>query len=346
MSTSRGAAAGAAAASAVAATVAVSAAVSVARRHHTLSAVAPELRTPALWLPRPITGKRSLSRARRRSRLATDPVAGVAITRHDVPGGRDAFVYEPPDHRRPGGALLWIHGGGTILGHPESDHELCSRIARDLRIVVVSPRYRLAPEHPFPAGFDDCFAALRWLHDAAPALGGEGTRVAVGGASAGGGLAASVVQKAHDHGLPVAFQMLLYPMLDDRTALVRDHRGRGRVGWTRRSNTYAWTCYLGRGPSVAESRPYAAAARREDLRGLPPAWIGVGDLDLFYAEDLSYAERLRSAGVPVDLVVEPGMYHGADFDHHATAPSMHAFRQGMLDALAAGLALGPAAERS
>ncbi|WP_240809334.1 alpha/beta hydrolase [Microbispora catharanthi] len=342
MSTSRGAAAGVLGAATVAASVAASA----ARRHHTLSAVAPELRTPALWLPRPIIGKLSLTLARRRSRRTTDPVAGVAVTRHDVPGGQDAFVYESPGPRRPGGALLWIHGGGTILGHPESDHELCSRIARDLRIVVVSARYRLAPEHPFPAGFDDCFAALRWLHDAAPALGVDAARVAVGGASAGGGLAASVVQKAHDHGLPVAFQMLLYPMLDDRTALVRDHRGRGRIGWTPRSNTYAWSCYLGRGPRVAEPRPYAAAGRREDLRGLPPAWIGVGDLDLFYSENLRYAERLRAAGVPVDLVVEPGMYHGADFDHHATVPSMRAFRQGMLDALAAGLTVGPATGRS
>ncbi|MEU6424788.1 alpha/beta hydrolase [Microbispora sp. NPDC046973] len=337
MSTGRGAAAGVLGAAAVAA--------AVARRHHTLSAVAPELRTPALWLPRPITGRLTLALARRRSRRTTDAVAEVAVTRHDVSGGRDVFVYESPGRRRPGGALLWIHGGGTIVGRPESDHELCSRIARDLGIVVVSARYRLAPEHPFPAGFDDCFAALRWLHDAAPALGVDGERVAVGGASAGGGLAASVVQKAYDHGLPVAFQLLLYPMLDDRTALVRDHRGRGRVGWTARSNTYAWTCYLGRGPSVAEPRPYAAAGRREDLRGLPPAWIGVGDLDLFYAENLRYAERLGAAGVPVDLVVEPGMYHGADFDHQATVPSMRAFRQGMLDALAAGLTLGPAAAR-
>ncbi|WP_169951761.1 alpha/beta hydrolase [Microbispora sp. H11081] len=308
----------------------------VARRHHTLSAVAPDLRTPALWLPRPITGRPSLALARWLSRGGvTRPVAGVAVTRHEVPGGLDAFVYESQDRRRPGGALLWIHGGGTILGHPESDHELCSRIARDLRILVVSARYRLAPEHPFPAGFDDCYATLRWLHDAAPTLGVDGARVAVGGSSAGGGLAASVVQKAHDRGLPVALQLLVYPMLDDRTALVRDHRGRGRIGWTPRSNAYAWARYLGHGPRVAEPRPYAAAGRREDLRGLPPAWIGVGDLDLFHEENLRYAERLRAAGVPVDLVVEPRMYHGADVGRDATVPSMRAFRQSMLDALAA-----------
>ncbi|MGW5261912.1 alpha/beta hydrolase [Microbispora sp. NPDC004025] len=341
MSTSRGAAAGVLGAAAVAASVVAPVMALVARRHHTLSAVAPELRTsalrtPALWLPRPITGKLSLALARRLSGGTTRPAEGVAVTRHAVPGGQDAFVYESPGRPRPGGALLWIHGGGTILGHPESDHELCSRIARDLGILVVSARYRLAPEHPFPAGFDDCFAALRWLHDAAPALGADGARVAVGGASAGGGLAASVVQKAHDQGLPVAFQLLLYPMLDDRTALVRDHRGRGRIGWTARSNTYAWSCYLGRGPRVAEPRPYAAAGRREDPRGLPPAWIGVGDLDLFYSENLRYAGRLGAAGVPVDLVVEPGMYHGADFDH-ADVPSMRAFRQSMLDALAAAV---------
>ena len=206
-------------------------------------------------------------------------MAGVTISSRDVPDGQEAFLYEPIGRTHPTGALLWIHGGGMILGHPEGDHDLCSRIARDLGILVVSVRYRLAPEHPFPAGFDDCFAALRWLHDNATDLGVENSRIAVGGSSAGGGLAAAVAQKAHDEGVPLRFQLLLYPMLDDRTVLLRDTEGRGRITWTPRSNAYAWTCYLGHPPGAVEPPPYAAPARREDLTGLAPAWIGVGNLD-------------------------------------------------------------------
>jgi acetyl esterase/lipase len=240
---------------------------------------------------------------------------------------------------RPGAGLLWVHGGGLVLGRPEGDHELCSRIARDLGILVVSARYRLAPEHPFPAALDDLVAALRWLADPAAGLGVDPTRVAVGGASAGGGLAASAVQRAHDEGLPVAFQLLVYPMLDDRTVLRRDLDGRGRIGWTPRSNAFGWSAYLGHQPGVAEPRQYTAAARREDLTGLPPTWIGVGDLDLFRDEDVDYARRLAEVGVPVRLLVEPGMYHAAELRLQATVPSMRAFQQAAFDALAEGLDL-------
>jgi acetyl esterase/lipase len=312
------------------------AAAAVLRCHRTLAAVAPDLRTPDLWLPLSVDNRFSLAIGRRLYRRTTEPVAGVTVSQHEIPGGRDAFVYEPAGRQRPSGALLWIHAGGTILGRPEGDHALCSRIARDLGIAVVSARYRLAPEHPFPAGLDDCFATLRWVHEQA-ALGVDGARVAVGGASAGGGLAAAVAQRAHDEGVPVAFQALVYPMLDDRTVLRRDHRGRGRILWTPRSNAYAWACYLGHPPRPDEPRPYAAPARREDLSGLPPAWIGVGELDLFHDEDVDYARRLAKAGVPVDLLVEPGMYHAAEVELHASVPSMRAFRQAMVDALAGAL---------
>lgn len=311
-------------------------ATALVRRGRAIAPVAPELRHPGLWLPIDIDNPLVLRLVRGRF-PASDPVAGVAVSRREVPGGRDAFVYEPTGRARPSGALLWFHGGGTIFGGPEGDHELCSRFARDLGVLVVSARYRLAPEHPFPAGFDDCFAALRWLCDHAAELGVDPTRVAVGGGSAGGGLAAAVAQKAHDQRLPPAFQLLLYPMLDDRTTLRPDHRGRGRLIWTPRSNAYAWTSYLGHRPRADEPRPYAAPARRDDLTGLAPAWIGVGDLDLFHEEDLDYARRLREAGVPVEVRVEPGMYHGAELRHHTTAASMRAFRQAMFDALAAGL---------
>jgi acetyl esterase/lipase len=314
------------------------AAAAVVRRHRTISAVAPDLRTPILWLPLFVDNPLVLAAGRRLFDRTSEPVAGTAISQHEVLGGQDVFVYEPAGRQRPTGALLWIHGGGTILGRPETDHELCSRFARDLGVAVVSARYRLAPEHPFPAGLDDCYAALRWLHHEADALGVDRGRIAVGGASAGGGLAAVVVQRAHDHGLPVRFQLLLYPMLDDRTALRRDHGGRGRIAWTPRSNRYAWTSYLGHEPRADEPRRYAAAARRGDLAGLPPAWIGVGDLDLFYEEDLDYARRLRDAGVPVTLRLEPGMYHAAELELQATVPSMRDFQQAMFDALARGLA--------
>jgi acetyl esterase/lipase len=310
----------------------------VLRRRATLSAVAPDLRLPALWLPLSIGSSLELAVARRMFSQDATAVDGVRVTSHDVPGGRDVFVYRPHDLQRPAGALLWIHGGGLVLGRPEADHDLCSRMARELGIVVVSARYRLAPEDPFPAGLDDCSAALRWLHEQAGVLGVDAQRVAVGGASAGGGLAAAVVQRAHDSGLPVAFQVLVYPMLDDRTALRRDLGGRGRVAWTPRSNTFAWAAYLGHRARREESRPYAAAARREELTGLPPAWIGVGDLDLFHDEDLEYARRLQEAGVAVEVLVEPGMYHGAELQLRTTVPSMRAFQQAMFDALAKGLA--------
>ena len=137
----------------------------------------------------------------------------------------------------------------------------------------------LAPEHPFPAALNDCAAALTWLREHCAAA-GVPTRIAVGGASAGGGLAADLAQWALDHDVPVDFQLLLYPMLDDRTL---DHGpgDRGHLIWTPEANRLGWTAYLGHPAEEREDRPYAVAARRADLTGLPPAWIGVGDLDLF-----------------------------------------------------------------
>ncbi|MGY1731038.1 alpha/beta hydrolase [Geodermatophilus sp. SYSU D01045] len=314
-------------------------AVALARRARTVAAVPPELRRPDLWLPLSIGSRAELRIGRRLfgSRV-TEPVAGVTVTRHDVPGGQDVFVYEPV--RRTGGALLWVHGGDTVIGQPEGDHDLCSRMARDLGVVVVSARYRLAPEHPFPAALDDLLAALCELHRRAADLGVDPARVAVGGASAGGGLAAALAQRAHDEGVPVAFQLLVYPMLDDRTVLRRSTAGRGKLVWTPRSNRWAWTAYLGHRPRADEPRPHAAPARRLDLSGLPPAWIGVGGLDLFHDEDVAYARRLQAAGVPVRLHVEPGMYHAAELELQTTVATMRAFQQAAFDAL--GAAVGTA----
>lgn len=250
------------------------------------------------------------------------------------------FVHEPVTPDRPRPAVLWIHGGGLVTGHPMTYHRLCRRIVRELGAVVVSVDYRLAPEHPFPAGLEDCYAALRWLADHAAELGVDPTRIAVAGDSAGGGLTATVCQVALDRGGPtVAFQAMKYPMLDHRSTLRGDHGGCGAFIWNPASNAYAWRAYLGE-VRHDDPRRYASASAREDLAGLPPAWIGIGDLDLFYEESMDYAERLRAAGVPCEVHEVPGMYHAAEILRPA-APTMRAFEQGLVDALGAGLAAAP-----
>ena len=315
-------------------------------RTRSVLAAAPELRGLLTWVPLAVSGRTTLAIGRKFLGRETDPVPETTVERRLLPSGRNqdgipAYIYTPaaaaPGQGR--GSLLWIHGGGTIAGNPETDHDFCSQLARDCGIVVVSVGYRLAPENPFPSGLHDCYDALAWLHDNAEELGCDRDRIAVGGASAGGGLAAALAQMAHDEAeVPVKFQLLVYPMLDDRTVLRRDHKGRGKLAWTPRSNRFAWTSYLGHSPKAIENRPYAAAARREDLSGLPPAWIGVGDLDLFHDENIDYARRLREAGVACELSIEPRMQHGADVGM-PTAPSMLAFRQRITSAVSAALSL-------
>lgn len=306
----------------------------VAARRRAVAAVPPALRSPALWVSFSITSDRRLRFARRGLGAATPVEGGVGVRTMMLPGpgGHQVrtLVFERPDRARPSGALLWIHGGGLIAGSPEMGNAKCSRFAAELDVVVVAPDYRLAPEHPFPNGLDDCAAALRWLHDQAESLGVDPDRIAVGGDSAGGGLAAALAQRSLDRGGPaIRFQLLQYPMLDDRTATVDTDA----LMWSNRSNAYAWEAYLGHAPGEVEHRPWAVPARRDDLAGLPPAWIGVGTEDLFHAEAVAYARRLEDAGVPCELHVEPGMYHGADL-MAAKAPAMRAFRNRMVDALA------------
>jgi len=236
-------------------------------------------------------------------------VDGVTIEtpRGVEPGVR---VYRPASVRAPA-ALLWIHGGGFVIGRAAQNDRFCGTVARELGIVVVSVEYRKAPEHRFPAGLDDCQAGWTWMLRQAVALGIDPARVAVGGESAGGGLAASLVQRLHDAGgTQPAAQWLFCPMLDDRTAARRELDGVGHLVWTNRLNRSGWRSYLGVEPGAVSAAPYAAAARRDDLAGLPPAWIGVGDIDLFADEDRDYAERLRASGVHATLDVVPGAPHG------------------------------------
>jgi acetyl esterase/lipase len=269
--------------------------------------VAPELRAALRRTPRlPIipTWARRLVRFVLR-RLPAAKLDGVSV---EQMGG--VRVYRPAQ-RRSDAALFWIHGGGLIIGQAVQDDQRCGLVARELGVVVVSVEYRKAPEHRFPAALDDCHAGWEWLQRNAVQLGVAPARVAIGGQSAGGGLAAALVQRLHDAGGPQPIaQWLLCPMLDDRTAARAELDGVGHSVWNNRLNRFGWQSYLGVAPGSPAVPPYAVAARREELSGLAPAWIGVGDIDLFCAEDRAYADRLRAAGVDTTLHVVPGAPHG------------------------------------
>ncbi len=229
-------------------------------------------------------------------------------------------IYEPPV-KRTDAALLWVHGGGLVIGNPRQDERLASGTAAALGMTVVSPYYRLAPRHPFPAGLDDVTAAWVWLQHNAAALRINPARIVVGGESAGGGLAASAVQRLHDAGARPLGQWLFCPMLDDRTAARTELDHVDHFVWNNAANRFGWRAYLGRSFGRSELPAYAAAARRGDLSGLPPAWICVGDIELFLDEDVDYAQRLHAAGVPVTLDITAGTPHGFENWAADTAPA-------------------------
>lgn len=205
--------------------------------------------------------------------------------------------------------LLWIHGGGYLFGTARDDR--ARRIAEHLDCTVISVEYRLAPEHPFPAGPDDCFAALEWVAANADELKIDVSRLAIGGASAGGGMAAGLALMNRDRGGPeITFQLLLYPMIDNFHDTPSGQCTNNPV-WNRKTSFNAWEMYLGGEPGK-DASPYAAAARATDLTGLPPAYICVGGEDLFRDEDIEYAQRLMAAGVACELSVYPGLFHGGD----------------------------------
>ena len=315
-----------------------------ARRARKVSAVAPELRSPALWVPVPTMGfLLPVLRLNAKALASAEPPAGATASVRHVPGFAGApdvrvVVYERAERKAGGAALLWIHGGGYVLGVPEMDRAIFGRILDRLDIAIVAVDYRLAPETPFPGPLDDCYAALCWMVDRASELGIDAGRIAVAGASAGGGLAAALVQRVADQG-PVkpAGQILVYPMLDNRTGVVDRHDGRGELSWTPADNRRGWRAYLEREPGERDDRSYAVPGRRADLAGLPPTWIGVGTLDLFHDEDVAYADRLRAAGVQCELEIVDRAYHG--FDVFAVdAPTSVAFHQRMIDVLAGHLA--------
>jgi acetyl esterase/lipase len=247
--------------------------------------------------------------------LASPERAILAIDERLVPGllGRPEVrvrVYRAPADRRPTGCLLYLHGGGFIAGDLDTEDGRCVHLALGSGCVVVSVDYRLAPEHPFPAPVEDCYAALGWVTSVADELGVDRALVGVGGGSAGGNLAAAVALMARDRGGPaVAFQLLIYPALDDRCiSASASFVGTPIVDGSALRKT--WGYYLGDNPGPVS--PYAAPARAEDLGGLPPAYVMTAELDPLRDEGIEYAVRLLAAGVSVELHQFPGAFHAFD----------------------------------
>jgi acetyl esterase/lipase len=220
-----------------------------------------------------------------------------------------------------GPAILHTHGGGFIFFGAESALANLQEIAAALDCVIVTVDYRLAPETPFPGSLEDNYAGLKWLHAHAEELGADRNRIAVMGESAGGGHAAMLAIAARDRGeVPLIFQALIYPMLDDRTGSTNIPPAHvGSYVWRCAENKFAWTSFLGQPAGSAEVVHGSVPARVEDLTGLPPTYIAVGSLDLFVDEDIAYAQRLMATGVSVELHVYPGCIHAFDFLPTATA---------------------------
>lgn len=269
---------------------------------------------------------------------ARNQSANVQIENKYTPGDEDQPKVRVRIYRSRAAAervplLIWLHGGGYIMGRPEMDDRLCAQYVNELGITIISVDYRCAPEHPFPAALQDGYAAFVWAVSNARQLGIDEERIAIGGASAGGGLAAALVQYACDLG-PVkpVFQLLVYPMLDDRTALRTDIDDGNSLPWSQKSNRFGWEAYTGQSCGSDSIPPYAVPARRDDLSGLPPAWIGAGTLDVFYEEDIAYGSRLRQCGVGCDLYQIPGAFHGFDqFDPNISI--IREFRRTQMEAL-------------
>lgn len=248
-------------------------------------------------------------------------------------GSISALLYRPvlSDRRLP--ALLNIHGGGYVAGTALREDAAMRQTALDLGCVILSFDYRLAPEFPYPTPLDDCEAALGWLIAHASDLSIDVERICVRGVSAGGGLAAGLVlrkRSAERHA--IAHALLVYPMLDDRT---RDHPVAGRHVWTPDLNAYGWKAYLG---NVADGPPIdAVPARVPDLSGFCPTTIAIGSIDLFIDEAIDFAKALIRAGVPTELHVYPGAFHGFNlvpgarasiaFEQDCRAALSHAFRK-------------------
>ena len=222
------------------------------------------------------------------------------------------LTYRPVKSDEPLPAVVHIHGGGFVMGAPEMKDVENRIFASELKCAIYSVDHRLAPEAPHPAPVEDIYSVFAWLHANADRLWLDPARIGIKGESGGGGFAAAAALYARDReGPKFAFQHLIYPMIDDRTAVRGDlHPYVGEFVWTQANNYFGWRSLLAEEPGSAGVSPYAAAARAADVSGLPPTYISVGGLDLFLEENMIYADRLSRAGVPVELHIYPRTYHG------------------------------------
>lgn len=261
--------------------------------------------------------------------LIMKPCPGIRVQKIQIPSGArriPALVLSPEELSAPATGVLWIHGGGYISGMKEMVYiSRAVELVKSFGAVVVSPGYRLAPFSPYPAAIDDCYAALLYMKEHAAELWVREDQLMVGGESAGGGLCAAVCIRARDTGeVNVAFQMPLYPMLDDRdTETSRDNHGRV---WNTWKNHFGWRCYL-RGTDRETLPPYAAPARVENMEGLPPAYTFVSTGEPFYAETLEYIRRLKDCGIPASADVYETDMHAFDMMRPKDALSIEAARR-------------------
>ena len=270
--------------------------------------VHPDFRRTMKYIPGlPVHRHLLLPLLRTLSRSLPKPRSSDLVTISEAKAGSTPLLLFRPTRRPPTGALLWIHGGGYVLGSHHMNAIDCKRYARKFNLLVVSVDYRLAPHTPFPGPLDDCMAAWEWMQDNADALAIRRDRVIVAGQSAGGGLAAALVQKLCDTSpIKPLGQVLYYPMLDDHTALRDDLTQLDHFVWNNHNNAAGWAAYLNQPPGEPRTPEYSVPARRASLTSLPPTWLGVGDIDLFYDEDLRYAERLNADGVDCQLSIVEG----------------------------------------
>lgn len=260
---------------------------------------------PPATLGDPAVARRALAELAEVMPIPDTP--GLDIYEQRVPGVPDVPVriYRP---QHPQGAVVWLHGGGFVMGDLDSEHPWAVRVAVESGATVVSVGYRLAPENRYPAALDDAYSALEWVSHNVDALGSERERVAVGGHAAGANLAAAIALRARDEaGPPICFQLLNQPALDDRQESWSARNFTDTVFMIRAKVTESWRHYLGGEPGT----PYAAPARATDLSGLPPAYIATAEFDPNRDEALSYGMRLLQAGVPVELHQWPGTFHGS-----------------------------------
>ncbi|TAJ46077.1 MAG: alpha/beta hydrolase [Herbiconiux sp.] len=259
--------------------------------------------------------------------IADRPIRHEERTVPGPAGAPDIVIslFTRTDHVAGGPGIYHTHGGGMVIGDRFTGADEFLSWVLEFDAVVASVEYRLAPENPDPAPVDDSYAGLVWFAEHAEELGVDPARIVIGGASAGGGLAAGVALKARDLGTPaLAGQLLIYPMLDDRNETVSSHQVDGFGVWDRGSNDTGWNALLGERRRTADVSIYAAPARATDLTRLPPAFIDVATAEVFRDEDVAYATKIWEQGGVAELHVWPGGFHGFDAMAPQAALSMEA----------------------